>query len=178
MVSKVAEWVSSWGYARLFAECIDKIHFDPAWTKCSADEQAFEQLVSRFEQYLSSLGDQSGNRYGVLVHDNNETVAKKHADLMRRFHSQGTLWTKLHRLIETPLFFDSSLTRMAQVADLCGYALRRYLENQEADLFNSVFEKADRRGTTVVGVRHYTNANCICEICRSHRPKPQSPLQT
>jgi hypothetical protein len=101
------------------------------------EEQAFEQVVSRFEQYLANI-DVTGEQrrcYGLIVHDNNETVAKKHTELMRRFHSQGTLFTTIERIIETPLFVDSRLTSMVQIADLCSYALRRYLENQETDLF-------------------------------------------
>ena len=139
-------------------------------TGCSVDEQAFEQIVSRFEQYIKGE-DEVGKdkRYGVLVHDNNQTVAKRHTSLMRRFHQQGTLWTKVERLIETPLFVDSSLTRMVQVADLCAYALRRYLENQETDLFRRIFLRAHRVQDRVVGVRHYTGQDCVCEICRAHR---------
>jgi hypothetical protein len=105
------------------------------------------------------------------VHDNNETVAKKHTRLMRRFHREGTLWTRIERLIETPLFVDSSLTRLVQIADLCGYALRRYLENGETDLFTRIFPRADRRGSVVVGVRHFTVSSCQCEICKGHRSK-------
>ncbi len=183
---EVAQCVSAWGYARLFAECIDKLHFNPAWTKCAPDEQAFEQLVSRFEAYLENTEQQTGERtYGLLVHDNNQTVAKKHTDLMRRFHKQGTHWTKIQRLIETPLFVDSSLTRLVQIADLCSYALRRYLENGEVDLFNRIFPRADRRGSTVVGIRHYTVSSCTCEICKAHRVgkplvliSPAAPLPT
>lgn len=167
LVQDVAQCVSEWGYARLFAECIDKLHFNPQWSKCTVDEQAFEQLVSRFQQYLETTD--KGN-YGLLVHDNNYTVAGRHTQLMRRFHKQGTLWTRIHRLIETPLFVDSSLTSMVQIADLCGYALRRYLENGETDLFNRIFARADRKGTTVVGVRHFCTATCQCEICKVHRP--------
>jgi hypothetical protein len=172
-VREVAQCVATWGYARLFAECINKLHFDPARYNGTLDEQAFEQLVSRFEQYLESTEEQPGGKmsHGLLVHDNNQTVAKKHTELMRRFHKQGTLWTRIQRLIETPLFVDSSLTRLVQIADLCSYALRRYLENQEADLFNRIFMRADRRGTTVVGVRHFTGANCGCEICKAHRSR-------
>jgi hypothetical protein len=170
VVREVAQCISTWGYARLFAECVNKLHFNPTWMKCSVDEQAFEQLVSRFEQYLASTEDSSGQRHhGLLVHDNNETVAKKHTELMRRFHRQGTLWTRIQRLIETPLFVDSSLTRMVQVADLCSYALRRYLENSETDLFHRVFQRADRRGNTVVGIRHFTVQTCGCDICKAHR---------
>ena len=173
-VREVAQCVSTWGYARLFAECVNKLHFDPTRYKCTVDEQAFEQLVSRFEQYLASTEDQTTNQlhHGLLVHDNNATVARKHTDLMRRFHKTGTLWTQIQRLIETPLFVDSSLTRLVQIADLCSYALRRYLENHEVDLFDRIFIRADRRGSTVVGVRHFTVTSCSCEICKAHRSRP------
>ena len=172
MVQEIADCVSNWGYARLFAECIDKIYFDPMRTVRTVDEQAFEQVVSRFEQYLARQPQQGDYRnYGLLVHDNNQTVAKRHTELMRRFHQQGTLWTTIERIIETPLFVDSRLTSMVQVADLCSYALRRYLENQENDLFMRLLPRADRLQATVVGLRHFAPVTCGCEICRTHRPQ-------
>jgi hypothetical protein len=104
LAAEIADCVSGWGYARLFAECIDKLHFDPIRTGRSVDEQAFEQIVSRFEQYIVGTDEQGQDkRYGVLVHDNNQTVAKKHTELMRSFHRGVTLWTKIDRLIETRL---------------------------------------------------------------------------
>ena len=173
LVQEVADCVSNWGFARLFAECIDKLHFDPNRSGRSIDEQAFEQVVSRFEQFLENTHESKGQRnYGLLVHDNNETVARKHTHLMRHFHQKGTLWTKVDRIIETPLFVNSTLTSMVQVADLCSYSLRRYLENGETDLFRRVFDRADRVHNTVVGVRHFTEMTCNCEICQAHRPKP------
>jgi len=172
LVREVADRVASWGYARLFAECIDKLHFDPARANCTADEQAFEQVVSRFERFLAITEEPGGQRnYGILVHDNNETIARKHTRLMRHFHRGGTLWTAISRIIETPLFVDSSLTSMVQIADLCGYALRRYLENSEVDLFRTIFTRADRFQNRAVGVRHFTGTGCICEICQAHRPR-------
>ena len=53
-ISEIADRVSNWGFARLFAECIDKIYFDPGRNIRSVDEQAFEQVVSRFEHFLQS----------------------------------------------------------------------------------------------------------------------------
>lgn len=176
LVNEVADRISGWQTARLFAECIDKIHFNPALAKKPADEQAFEQIVSRFEQFLKNSEDpKKGNRYGMIVHDNNETVARKHTALMRTFHEKGTVWTKVDRIVDTPLFVDSSLTSMVQMADLCGYALRRYLENQETGLFNKVFARADRISDTVVGVRHFADLTCPCIICTAHKPK-KSPI--
>lgn len=66
------------------------------------------------------------------------------------------------------MFVDSQLTNMVQLADLCAYALRRYLENGETELFDLVFQRADRVGETVVGVRHFTEDECLCKICASH----------
>jgi Protein of unknown function (DUF3800) len=178
LVQEVADIVSNWGYARLFAECVDKAHFDPTRTARTVAEQAFEQVVSRFEQYLESITD--GDKiYGLLVHDNNETVDRKHTELMREFHRRGTLWTNVSHIIETPLFVNSDLTSMVQVADLCSYALRRYIENKETDLFKRIFQRADRKYGFTVGVRHFTDPSYSCEICQTHRqrvvPAPTGP---
>jgi len=164
----LARAVGNWGFARLFAECVDKIHFDPSRSKYSLDEHAFDQIVSRFEKSLQ-LKESTSQNFGLLVHDNNQTVAKKHTTLMHKFHQNGTLWTTIKNIIETPLFVDSQLTSMVQIADLCSYALRRYLENNEDILFNQIFKRADRRNETTVGVRHFSSLQCQCAICASHR---------
>jgi len=88
---------------------------------------------------------------------------------MKGFLKRGTFWTTVKNIIETPLYVNSELTSMVQIADLCAYALRRYLENGEAELFNLVFPRADRRHDVAVGVRHYTDKKCTCSICTVHR---------
>ncbi len=168
-IRDIANCVGQWGFARLFAECIDKIHFDPQRSHYRLDEQALDQLVSRFEQYLENIGTPEQRCYGLLIHDNNETVSSRHTKLMKSFHRRGTSWTDIKNIIETPLFVDSELTSMVQIADLCAYALRRYLENNENELFDPVFERADRKGDIVVGVRHFSTPSCACEICSTHR---------
>jgi hypothetical protein len=171
-LEEIAKTIGNWGFARLFAECVDKIHFDPKRIKQSVDEQAFEQIVSRFEQFLKAVQVYQQPRvYGLLVHDNNETVAKRHTELMKAFHINGTLFTQVENIIETPLFVSSELTSMVQLADVCAYALRRYLENKEERLFDHIFKRADRKGDIVVGVRHFTSPSCSCKICASHRIK-------
>jgi hypothetical protein len=165
----VANCIGSWGFARLFAECIDKLHFDPVRTGRTIEQQAFEQVVSRFERYLQNTSRGTAQRsYGLLVHDNNETVARKHTDLMREFHRQGTLWTDVDHIIETPLFVNSTLTSMVQAADLCAFALRRFVEFNDPGLFEKIFPRADRFGRYTVGVRHFSAATCVCQICTTH----------
>jgi hypothetical protein len=110
-ITNVARTVGNWGVARLFAECIDKTHFDQTRAVQSIDEQAFEQIVSRFEQCLNQLSKgekplKKEKYHGLIIHDNNQTVARKHTELMRAFHKRGTLWTDIDNIIETPLFVD------------------------------------------------------------------------
>ena len=85
---------------------------------------------------------------------------------LKDFYKRGTLWTKITKIIETPLFVNSQLTSMVQIADLCSYSLRRYLENGEESLFDLIFSRADRKADRIVGVRHYTDNKCKCKICK------------
>jgi hypothetical protein len=172
-IYEMAREVSNWGFARIFAECIDKAFFDPVRHKTTVEAQSFEQVISRFEHYLQVTNQGvTQKRCGLLIHDNNETVAKKHTLLMKKFYKDGTLWTKVKCIIETPLFVNSELTSMVQIADLCGYALRKYLENHKTELFDLVFRRADRKGddasSVVVGVRHFTKQPCRCKVCIAH----------
>ncbi len=165
----LAKCISNWQSARLFAECIDKVFFNPNKAKQTTDEQAFEQLVSRFAQFLDHKNKKtSDDCYGLLIYDNNVTVAKKHTELMHRFRKSGTLWTDIDRIIETPLFVNSELTIMIQIADICAYSLRRYLENNEEELFSLIINRADTYGGKKVGVRHFTKPGCTCKICQKH----------
>ncbi|MFA5362581.1 MAG: DUF3800 domain-containing protein [Candidatus Omnitrophota bacterium] len=174
LVYEIASEVSSWGFVRLFAECIDKVYFAAQRQTGTIEAQTLEQIVSRFEHYLDVTNrGVEHKRCGLLIHDNNDTVAKKHTLLMKKFHKDGTLWTKIKWIIETPLFVNSELTSMVQISDLCSYALRRYLENNENDLFDLIFKRADRKGDIaspiVVGVRHFTKMDCTCKICNAHK---------
>ncbi len=164
-----ADCVANWDFARLFAECIDKVHFDPQCAQKSCDEQAFEQLISRFERHLQNTEAIGEGNFGLIVHDNNETVARKFTKLMRTYHRSVTLWINIKNIIETPMFVDSKLTSMVQISDPCCYSLWRYLENGETELFNKIYARADRIGSTTVGVRHFTDESCRCTICNEHR---------
>jgi hypothetical protein len=105
---------------------------------------------------------------GLIVQDNNPTVAKRLTEMMKRFHREGTRWTGINHIIETPLFVDSGLTSMVQLADLCAYAIRRFFENDEHDLFNRVYSRFDRAGGAVVGIRHFADGACTCRVCHDH----------
>ena len=177
LLRELADEIGSWTDARLFAEAVEKAKISP---KTDMFAQSFEMVVTRFHYYLIyrknaeaqdnlKLSKYSADNLGLLIQDNNETVAKSITGLMRRFHKQGTLWAKVERIIETPLFVDSSLTSMVQMADLCAYATRRFFENAENDLFDRIFSRFDKADNKVVGIRHFVGSkSCSCKVCLAH----------
>lgn len=172
-VKEITIEIGNWGFARLFCECIDKGFFNPAIATATMGEQAFEQVISRFEQYLNNSGE---DKFGIIIHDNNETVTKKHTNLMKNFHSKGTLWTHINKIVETPFFVNSELTSMVQIADVCAYSIRRYVENDENEFFDEILKRADRKANgVIVGIRHYSKSNCSCKICTSHKQSAKLP---
>ncbi len=170
-LQEVADAIGKWKFARVFAECIDKVHFDPTRTSVTTDEQAFEQIVSRFELYLEHSAKQGEMNYGMLIHDNNDTESKKLTALMKKFYVRGTLWTDIKHIIETPFFVNSELTGMIQIADLCALAIRRYFENGETDLLDRIKTRIHTFKGKYVGVRHFTSEGCACEFCSNLNSK-------
>lgn len=168
LLRRVAEAVGSWTDSVLFADCVEKQALARARNAAASPfEEAFDQVVTRFHHYLAR---QRPDEYGLLVQDQNDTVSERLTKLMREFHRRGTRWTaRIPRLVETPLFVDSRLTSMVQVADLCSYALRRYLENGERELFDLIYPRGDCHQGHCVGIRHYRGARqCGCVICANH----------
>ncbi len=163
---ELAKLLNSWTDVRAFADAHSKPH-----TRHVPDhfDMAFEQVVTRFNTFLGK----AGNTLGILVQDNNETVSRRLTQIMRHYHAKGTVFASIDHIVETPLFVDSELTSMVQLADLCAYATRRFLEKKERALFDLIHPRFDRWHGNLVGLRHYTGSyNCRCEVCIDHgRPK-------
>jgi hypothetical protein len=160
-VREVAEELCRWTEVVLFADAQDKIRGACA----NPFDMAFEQVVTRFNTFLR----RRGQTIGLLVEDNNPTMASRLTRNMRRYHRAGTVWSAIDRIIETPLFVDSQLTSMVQIADLCAYVTRRFCEKQERELFAVIKPRFDQDNDRLVGIRHYTGRSpCHCEICREH----------
>ncbi len=164
----IAELIGSWDFCRLFADAIDKTSFSGHTPKYPPYEEAFAQVISRFQRFLSS--DVAQDKLGLLVQDQNETVSKRLTELMKKFHASGTMWVDIDRIIETPLFVSSALTSLVQIADITAFAIRRFFENQETDLLNKLYHRFNRVGNRLVGMRHYTGPynRCHCRVCQEH----------
>lgn len=172
--------VGTWEFARIFAEVIDKEEYYPPKPALTPETQSFEQIVIRIEKYLESISNRNGRgkRRGLIIHDNNPSVAQQHTKNMNSYHKKGTFLAGVHHIIETPLFVDSTLTGMVQIADLCAYALKRYAETSEDALLKPLLSRIDRIGSDLVGVRHYTSRKyCKCFFCKPER-LPKSVFRT
>ena len=166
-LNEIGDLIDTSRYIRIFAECIDKNFCTTLPHVPKIEEQAIEQVVSRFENYMKiiSKANKGEEMYGILVHDNNQSVEKKHTALIQKFHKLGTVWTNIDHVVETPFFVDSQLNTMVQIADFCALALRRFFENGETDFFNKIKSRFDRKNSKIVGVRHYSPNYCTCEVC-------------
>lgn len=169
-IADLAGMVKRWRFARLFAEIIDKRDYRPPKPGVLPQGQAFERIVTRIEKYLDHISTEQAKEYGLLIHDQCESVSASHTANMKRYYRTGTFRSSIRHIIETPLFVDSNLTGMVQIADLCAYAIRRYYEAQEDTLFDVIRTRADMIGSTVVGLNHYTSGRfCSCKVCLSGR---------
>jgi hypothetical protein len=170
ILQATADTIGSWEDTVLFADAQQKAANVGPEEKIL--DNAFEQVVTRFHHYL----ERKQVDLGMLVQDQNQTSALRLTRLARRYHAGGTRYIEVPRLVETPLFVDSSLTSMVQLADLASYALRRYFENSETDLLERLYNRFDRdEKGRLVGIRHYTGKlACQCRICVDHgRPPTQ-----
>lgn len=130
-------------------------------------EYAFEQICNRFDRFLGRLHKQGDTQRGLIVLDESSYETSLQG-LARDFRSIGHRWGHLHNIADVPFFVDSRATRLIQYADLIAYALRRYYEVGDDELFNLIAHKFDAVGGVCHGLTHYTPQDqaCGCYCCR------------
>lgn len=186
--------IASHNGIRFFAEAIDKRHPAVVSGECQPSVQAFEQVVSRFDTFLQVLQSRSTTRtgrvhvdLGLLILDQDPSTESKIDHLFQHFRSRGHSFGTLRNVIDVPLFASSARVSGLQIADVCAYVVRRYLDSgaiegsYEDRQFRAVFPKFDRdSGGRLHGIRHYVEqGKCSCLICseRGHgspTTKPES----
>lgn len=132
---------------RIFASVVERAAIpdrDPV-TYC------FEQLVSRFDQYLMRLHRQGDSQRGIIVFDE-ATYESSIQALARDFRTVGHSWGVLRNLAEVPLFLDSKASRLIQLADLVAYALIRHFSNGDSQFYQPIQRRFDREGAVTHGL--------------------------
>jgi hypothetical protein len=171
LIFDLCDLMSSWNDSRIFFSAIKKQNYDTDYTIAGGIyEDAFCQVVTRFQKYLENISTNNAIEYGIIVADNNVTINKKLTSLARSFHKIGTFWREIPNIIETPLFVDSSQTAMVQISDIVSYAIRRFFDNGESLLFDKISPRFDRNKKVVVGGQHFTPLEtCPCSFCVTKR---------
>ncbi len=85
----LAAKIKSWTFIRLFAEVIDKNGYCPPKPGMTPEVQAFERVVTRIEKYLSHISVDA-KQYGLLIHDECESVKVSHVSNMKHYQRKGT----------------------------------------------------------------------------------------
>ncbi len=174
LLREAYELIAATQHGILFATVIEKGHVaakDPY-------EVAFEDIVSRFDLFLSRrYSNQDPQRGLVVVAESN--YRERLESLGQRILRSGTRWSKTKNLAEIPLFTPAENTRLLQVADLVVNAVYGRYEKGLAQDFDRIAGKFDREGERIHGLTHICAqaANCFCPACLSWRLHRSAPRQ-
>jgi hypothetical protein len=135
---------------RAFGVAVDKTSVSPR----DPVEFCFEQVCSRFDQYLMRLHRARDTQRGMIVFDKStaETSIQK---LARDFSTFGHQWGVVRNLAEVPVFIDSRASRLVQLADLIAYGMFRHYERGDSQFFDIFKHRFDAEGGIVHGLYYY-----------------------
>ena len=133
---------------RLFAAVLEKARFSGQ----DIAQVAFEQLSSRFDQFLGRLYRQNRNAQRGLILFDESSTEKRIQTLAREFKYTGHQFGVTRNYAEVPVFIDSKASRLIQLADLVAYALYRNFEQNDATYYNIISHCFDSEGGVVHGL--------------------------
>ena len=136
-------------------------------------ERAFEDVISRFDLYLSRVNDLAvregkEEQRGLIVLAESG-YQKTMGRLAQRLRQQGTRWgRRLNNVTDIPLFAPARDTRMLQFADFCANAIYGRYRSGLAGDFDLIAPRFDMDGGIVHGLSHLTTDQiCACIACFS-----------
>lgn len=150
------------GQWALFGAAINKAAVSPR----DPAELAFEQICSRFDQYVARNRNDGNDQRGLIVFDKS-TRETRLQSLATEFKRTGHQFGRVRWLADVPFFVDSKATRAIQFADLVSYAIWRKFEKNDDTFFREITTDFDRNGGVTHGFFHerYAAAECDCPYC-------------
>lgn len=132
--------------ARLFGAVLEK----EKYAGQDIAQVAFEQVSSRFDQFLGRLYKSKNDKQRGLILFDKSSTERRIQTLAREFKYSGHAFGKTRNFAEVPVFLDSEASRLIQLADLVAFSLFRHYEYMDSDFFNVIRSCFDAEG----GVRH------------------------
>jgi hypothetical protein len=133
--------------ARLFGAVLEKSNFSGQ----DIAQVAFEQLSSRFDQFLGRLHLKGDTQRGLILFDKCSTEQRIQT-LAREFKHAGHSFGVTRNYAEVPVFIDSQASRLIQLADLVAYALFRHYEYQDSRYYDTISSCFDADGGVLHGL--------------------------
>ena len=168
-IQAVYELISRAMGLTLFAAVVDKPAFAAKYEgRVDAYRGAFEGLSTMFNFFLERKQRQSERvGRGVVVFDEaRPSLSREIRRLLAEFQAGGTRWASLGCIIETAFFFDSSSSRLMQIADFAAYAVYRWYEHGDDTYLKLINNKFDRLGSRLHGLKCYP-----LECTRTYPPR-------
>ncbi len=155
----------SYGSAAAFACAVHKASYpdtDPM-------SLAFEDVCSRFDMMLSRRHAAGDRQRGMIILDESaHETSLQH--MAKGFRVQGTRLCAIRNLVDVPLFVDSKMSRLVQVADHIAYAVFRRFNAGDSSYFDIIAHRFDEHNGIVHGLAHLVrDPSCMCPACFSRR---------
>jgi hypothetical protein len=93
--------------------------------------QSFEDVASRFDQYLGDLFRRRHDAQRGLMICDKSSYEETLQELSHLFKHQGHANGRLRNFAEVPLFLNSKASRLIQMADMIGYWIFRYCQSDD-----------------------------------------------
>ena len=140
-------------------------------------EQAFEELVSRFDRMLQRRYRQTGSAQRGLMIAAESSYRQNLERLARKISREGTQWGPTRNLADIPYFAPAASTRLLQAADFVANAVFARFESGYARDFDRLVARFDRDEDDVHGLvhRHAERFECFCPACISWRARQRRP---
>lgn len=133
---------------------------------------AFEDITSRFDMYIHRMDtDLKDDQRGMIVIDKSSYETSLQ-NLTMSFRHEGNRWgSYLKKICEVPMFVDSKVCRLMQLADHIAYAVFRYYNAEDMSYFNCIANRFDQKDGIIHGLSHLQRSNpmCMCPACLTRR---------
>jgi len=119
----------------LFGAVLDKSSYQGV----SLSEELFTQITSRFDMLLKRrYAKTSRAERGIAIFDKT-TLEHQFQMWSQVFQKTGNHWgNTLKNFVEVPLFLDSKMSRLIQLADIIAYSLFRKYESNDNSYFSII----------------------------------------